>query len=77
MPKKSPAAYVIEQFDGIRPLARLMKKCPSTIWEWIKQRDETGRGRSGIIPSKHHKELLRLARKHGKDVTPTDLVMGR
>jgi hypothetical protein len=67
---KTPADLVIDLFDGIRPLARLLQKNPSTIWAWQQKR-------KGLIPSKHHRRLLKLARKHGVTLSATDLVMGR
>lgn len=73
----SPATKVIKAFGGVRPLARLLKDAghqvsPSTICRWDKPADIGGRG--GLIPSRHHRILLRLAKKNHIDLKAEDLV---
>ena len=51
---------------GIRPLARLLEKDPSTIIRW--------RERRGLVPSVYHQQLITLS--EGK-LTANDLVHGR
>jgi hypothetical protein len=70
----TPADIVISRFGGVRPLARLLGKDPSTIHRW-KQPAERG-GLDGRVPSAVQVRLLELAREKGVDLTPADLVLG-
>ncbi len=70
----TPADIVISRFGGVRPLARLLGKDPSTIHRW-KQPAEKG-GLDGRVPSAVQVRLLALAREQGVELTPTDLVLG-
>jgi hypothetical protein len=70
----TPADIVISRFGGVRPLARLLGKDPSTIHRW-KQPAEKG-GLDGRVPSAVQRRLLELAREHGVALTPADLVLG-
>lgn len=70
----SPADIVISRFGGVRPLARLLNKDPSTIHRW-KQPADRG-GLDGRVPSAVQVRLLELAREHNVELTPADLVLG-
>lgn len=70
----TPADTVISRFGGVRPLARLLGKDPSTIHRW-KQPAEKG-GLDGRVPSAVQVRLLELAREQGVELTPSDLVLG-
>lgn len=72
----NPAEYVIHMFDGVRPLARAIKKSPSTVCLWRKVRTKNG-GQKGRIPSSSHVPILNEARSRGLDITPDDLIYGR
>lgn len=70
----TPADIVISRFGGVRPLARLLGKDPSTIHRW-KQPAARG-GLDGRVPSAVQVRLLELARAQGVELTPADLVLG-
>lgn len=70
----TPADIVISRFGGVRPLARLLGKDPSTIHRW-KQPAEKG-GLDGRVPSAVQVRLLELASLHGVALTPAELVLG-
>lgn len=70
----TPADIVISRFGGVRPLARLLGKDPSTIHRW-KQPAEKG-GLDGRVPSAVQVRLLELAAEQGVELTPTELVLG-
>jgi len=62
------ARFVIGKFGGQTALARLIGKRASTVQHW---------SASGVIPAKWHAQLLTLAREHGIDLSPGDLVQPR
>lgn len=72
----NPAEYVIHMFDGIRPLARAIKKSPSTVCLWRKNRSRKN-GHKGRIPSSSHLPILNEAKIRGLDITADDLIYGR
>jgi hypothetical protein len=71
--KETPADLVIRLFDGVRPLARLLKRNPSSIVRWRKPRESGGTG--GAIPSRVQGLLLDLAKKRGIPLSGDDLIM--
>lgn len=72
----NPADYVIHMFDGVRPLARAIKKSPATVCVWRKNRSKKTSDK-GRIPSSSHRTILNEARERGLDITPDDLIFGR
>jgi hypothetical protein len=58
---------IIAQFGGIRPLAQLIERPPSTVSSWRT---------SGTIPDKHKVEILKAARKQGIDLRPEHFFPG-
>jgi hypothetical protein len=70
----TPADIVISRFGGVRKLARLLGKDPSTIHRW-KQPADRG-GLDGRVPSAVQVRLLDLAREKGVELTPAELVLG-
>lgn len=72
----NPAEYVIHMFDGVRPLARAIKKSPSTVCLWRSNRSRKN-GQKGRIPSSSHLPILNEARSRGLDITADDLIYGR
>lgn len=70
----SPADIVISRFGGVRPLARLLGKDPSTIHRWRQPADRGGL--DGRVPSAVQVRLLELARERGIELTSADLVLG-
>lgn len=70
----TPADIVITRFGGVRPLARLLEKDPSTIHRWRQPADKGGL--DGRVPSSAQVRLLELAREKGVELTPADLVLG-
>lgn len=69
----NPAELVIARFQGVRPLARLLKLDHSTVSRWPKKKP---RGLGGLIPSCHHLQLLDLAKEKGIALTAEELVRG-
>ena len=70
----TPADIVIARFDGVRPLARLLGKDPSTIHRW-KMPASKG-GLDGRVPSSVQLRLLELAREGGIALTADELING-
>lgn len=69
---KTPAAQVIEAFEGVRPTARALELNPSTVCRWQKPKEKRGSG--GLIPSEHHAKILRVARERGLRLTAEHLI---
>lgn len=67
--KKTPAEVVIDTF-GVRPLAAELNCSPTTILRW---RESEG----GLVPSRWHQRLIKLAKAQGHNITPEILVNGR
>jgi len=73
MPKRnSPARTAINQFGGVRPLARTLGVSPSTVCRWDKPRSKGGSG--GSIPAKYQYRILSLARKRNIRMRASDLI---
>lgn len=70
----TPADIVIARFDGVRPLARLLGKDPSTIHRW-KMPASKG-GLDGRVPSQVQLRLLELAQERGVALTAAELING-
>jgi hypothetical protein len=68
----NPVEYTIQQFGGVRALARALGKDASIVSKWRKPR-----GGVYYIPSKFYVQILRKAKKLNLDITLEDLVFGR
>lgn len=68
----TPAAYVIEKFGGIRPLARAIGRDPSSVQLW--KIPHTRGGGGGAIPSKAQTAIIAASRKLGIQIDPAKLV---
>jgi hypothetical protein len=64
----TPAQFVINRFNGIRPLARAVNRQPSTVHSWKVR---------GTIPTDMQAIILTIAIKKNLDIRPQDLVVGR
>jgi transposase-like protein len=69
-----PADIVIFRFGGVRALARLLGKDPSTIHRWRMPADKGGL--AGRVPSMSQARLLELAQEHGIALTADELIAG-
>lgn len=74
-----PGVVVLDEM-GLMPIvdglqAEFPGLAKSTVWRWSQGRDAGGTG--GIVPSRYHLPLLRLAQQLRCDLTPDDLVIGR
>ncbi|MFN8820549.1 MAG: carph-isopro domain-containing protein [Betaproteobacteria bacterium] len=69
----TPADKVIEVFGGIRAVAKLVGRNPSSIQRWKKPRSERGTG--GAVPTACQGRLLAIARERGITLTADDLIM--
>lgn len=67
----TPANRVIEAFSGPRALGRAIGLHHSWVVRW---RREPPEGTGGLIPSRHHRKILRAARERGLDITADDLI---
>jgi transposase-like protein len=70
----TPADIVISRFQGVRPLARLLGKDPSTIHRWRKPAAKGGL--NGRVPSAAQVRLLELAKERGVALTAEELING-
>ena len=70
----TPADIVITRFGGVRKLARLLGKDPSTIHRW-RMASEKG-GLEGRVPSIAQRQLLDLAKVMMVELTADELING-
>lgn len=75
----SPGQVIIDELGLVAVVEGLRDEFPtlskSTVWRWSQRR--SAGGTDGIIPSRYHLPLLRLAQRAGRSLTPDDLVVGR
>ena len=75
MPKQkhfmNPAAHIVEQMGGCRPLAKALEINPSTISRWMTS--SVKKGTDGRIPQKYWGPIIIAAQNLGKTITPQDL----
>jgi hypothetical protein len=71
-PATTPAEKVIEAFGGVRVLARLLGRNPSSVVRWRQPKSEGGTG--GVVPSALQGRVLTLARAQGLALTAEDLI---
>lgn len=70
----TPADIVITRFEGVRSLARLLGKDPSTIHRW--RMPAAKGGLDGRVPSVAQLRLLALAKELGVALTADELING-
>lgn len=68
----TPAETVITLFGGVRPLARLLGRNPSSVVRWRKPKTEGGTG--GVVPSSMQGKVLALAKAQGLPLRAEDLI---
>lgn len=66
--QQTPVELVIQQFGGVRKLARALGRDPAAVSRWQK---------SGIIPSSLQRKILELATEKGIALTADDIIFGR
>ncbi len=54
-------------------VCRALQLSESTVWRWSQP---APKGTDGLVPSKYHAPLLRLAADLGVPLTPEELVLG-
>lgn len=64
----SPVDLVIEQFGGVRKLARAIGRDPAAVSRWKKL---------GTVPTAVQRRILEVAWERGMDVTAHDMIFGR
>ena len=69
----TPAEKVITSLGGIRAVARLIGRNPSSVQRWRKPRAEGGTG--GAVPTAVQGRLLAIARDRGIPLAADDLIM--
>lgn len=70
----APADIVISRFGGVRPLARLLGRDPSTIHRW--RMPASKGGLDGRVPSSTQVRVLELAKEQGVALTADELING-
>lgn len=70
---ETPAGKAIHAFGGVRPLARMLQRNPSSVSRWQKPREQGGTG--GAIPTCVQGRLLAIARAEGIELTADDLIL--
>jgi hypothetical protein len=78
-PKTIPPGEVVIAEMGLMPVVEGLKpEFPtlnkSTVWRWSQP---APRGTAGIVPSRYHVPLMRLAQRQGRSLTADDLIFGR
>lgn len=76
--KVSPAEYVIKQFGGVRATARALSTPSKKVWhgtvsKWLSVRRH---GTKGLVPARHHKRILELAKEKNLNIKPEHLIIG-
>lgn len=71
--KKTPADKAIEVFGGVRPLARLLHRNPSSVVRWRHAKEDGGTG--GAVPNALQGKVLALAVARGLPLTAADLIL--
>ena len=66
--KQTPVQILIDEFGGLRALARAINRDPAAICRWKK---------SGLIPTSIQKKVLETAWDRGYELTPYDVSFGR
>lgn len=64
----SPVDLVIEQFGGVRKLARAIGRDPAAVSRWKKL---------GTVPTAVQRRILEVAWERDMDVTAHDMIFGR
>ncbi len=68
----SPVVYCTHIFGGTSAFARALRVPRDAIWRWTRSRLNMG-----LIPARHHRNILTLAKSQGLDVKPEDVIYGR
>jgi len=71
----SPVEYCVFRFGGVRKLAHMIGRNPSSISKWKLPRERGGCG--GKIPRVAAEKILEVARENRIDIRPSDLFNGR
>lgn len=67
MTSENKAQIVIEKLGGNKPfIASELNLDRGTVWKWC---------RTGVIPAKHHKNLIILAEKMGAELSYQDMIV--
>lgn len=69
----TPGQVVLREFS-LAEAAAALDIAESTVWRWAQPE---AKGTGGVVPSRYHLTLLRLARQLGRQLTADDLVFGR
>lgn len=70
---KKPAHTVIAKFGGVTNMSKLTGINKQALYRWTYKREKNA-GTGGIIPAKHHANILRVAKKNGIEISESDLV---
>ena len=71
----SPSDYLILLSGGVRPLARLIGRAPSSVCKWRDYENQSGE--TGRIPQQLHKKILKIAQEKSWDLSLDDLLYGK
>lgn len=65
---KTPVELAIDEFGGVRKLARAIDRDPAAVSRWKRQ---------GTVPTNLQRKLLEIAWERGIDITAHEMVFGR
>lgn len=65
---KTPVELAIEEFGGVRKLARAVNRDPAAVSRWKRQ---------GTVPTSVQRQLLEIAWERGIQLSAHDMVFGR
>lgn len=57
---KEPASSIIDKCGGVGTVAEALSIPPASIYRWRRPKDKNRNGTGGLVPNRHHQELLRL-----------------
>lgn len=65
---KTPVELAIQEFGGVRKLARAIDRDPAAVCRWKRQ---------GTVPTSVQRKLLEIAWERGIEITAHEMVFGR
>jgi hypothetical protein len=73
LPAMEPAQTIIQKFGGPSALAKLLGIHRTRVSNWQRPRESGGTG--GVVPQRHHRQLLGVANERGIDLKAEDFLL--